>query len=262
MDYHKKYIKYKTKYLQLKMKNNMHGGNYPLSFVTRLNELYSLFLKKFNENYIVKPIRCETMEDGPQCFSFSEDEINYDKSFNINNLQIENTMNDINIKFIKYKIIELRPYKGEKELVLSCGNFRLDDSGGHPFERYDEKYENTDRPSKNIYYSNHNHYGCYTIDMNLATNASTVGIFGKQNFPNLPNNSFKIIYNEGGNVGMIESNQLLNTEILRLLEPDGFFITYGEGNALYYQKKDKLIESNEINFNDYKKVNNIRTIIT
>ena len=101
--------------------------------------------------------------------------------FNPDGLDITNPIDTIEQQFNEYGVIILRPYKGEKKLVIGCGNKPLANCGGYPFATEKEELD---------YHTDHHHEECYTINPEPAYNPSVVGFFSINEFGNIPDYAF------------------------------------------------------------------------
>jgi hypothetical protein len=111
--------------------------------------------------------------------------------FNFNDINIENTPEEIEEEYKKNGYLYLRPYRGEKTLIIGCGNNRLDCSGV-----LNRNIEMCDLNDSNLY---HNHRDAYTLDFTLVANPSIVANFnGDLRLSKIPDNSFSYILFEGG----------------------------------------------------------------
>lgn len=145
-------------------------------------------------------------------FFNSNDNINkYEPSNIFYGLDISLELNEIKNIYDNYNYVQLRPYKGEKILVIGCGNRRLDYLGNSsPTEFTNEQH----MKDKRLYDINHSHYNEFTIDLTLVANPSIIGKFDENTqFVTIPDNSFNLIYFEGG--GDPKKNE---EEIKRLLD--------------------------------------------
>lgn len=192
MNYKEKYFKYKQKYLDYKSK----------------------YIKQDIFNYLKEKSE-ELQSDYNNNTFFSQHDLNQLKI--INNFETIERIYNLN------NYIELRPYNGEKKLIIGCGNKRLDCGNLDPC--YSSEY-------KIIYDMYHSHQDAYTIDISLIANPSIVSYFNdKYKFNTIPNNSFDLIIFEGG------GNPLDNPdEIKRLLSnmTNTFCITMIDGKYQIY----------------------------
>ena len=222
--YFNKYMKYKKKYLDLKS-NIMKGGEYKKNLTDMIAYKYSEFINNNKDIFYPQVKQCSFVNNVFECKTLiPKQNENINDFININDLHIENSADYIEYMFNNYGIIILRQYKGENILILGCGNYRLDDGGGYSFL--------ISAQNKQKYYNQHNHRIAYTIDADIGANPSIIGNFGTHKFVNIPNNSFKLIVNEGGNP---EGPEKIN-ELIRLLQEDGFFIDIKD-NIYYFLKK-------------------------
>ena len=131
--------------------------------------------------------------------------------YNFNELKIINSMKYISNIYNKNGLIVLRPYNGERTLIIGCGNGRLD---------YDD-----------IYYDQHCHKGAYTIDMLLVANPCIVGIWDKNMLlvDLIPDNAFELIIFEGS--GHPSYNY---REIHRLLDKNNLSMSIAMDDGCYY----------------------------
>lgn len=111
-----------------------------------------------------------------------------------------------------------------ENLVIGCGHFPIEN--------------NMSCKHALSYSKKHSHQNCYTIDGTLSTNPDTIGIYGEQVFPHLPDNSFETIYSEGSR---LQPTLIFLQESKRLLNEGGKF--YCDG--LFFFKK----ENGKISFN-------------
>jgi hypothetical protein len=160
MDYYKKYLKYKMKYLYL-----LKGG-YDFDLIEYIKSKSIEINDYYNSHIFV-------------------DEHDLEK-LNIN----------INLEEIKHiyesnKYIQLRRYNNEKILIIGCGNGRLDCGNLEPC--YSESY-------KVNYDKYHMHEDAFTIDLTLVANPSIVSEFNQlSNYSTLPDHTFDfIIFERGG----------------------------------------------------------------
>ena len=154
----------------------------------------------------------------------------------LNNLLIINTPEDIIENFKQNNYLELRPYNGEKRLIIACGNKRLDDGNTDKITYMDKTIE------LNKY---HSHRDAYTIDLFIGANPSIVSQWGDVKiYTNLLNGIFDIIIFEGG--GSAKDNV---NEIKRLLNPNNlsFCIETVEGDykICYYYSEGTFYTVNE-----------------
>jgi len=143
--------------------------------------------------------------------------MNGDKfEFDIQELDITETVDDIAQLYEEFGVIVLRKYNGEDKLVIACGNCPLANCGGYPFNDDYEKEE---------YHAEHHHTGCYTINPAPEYNPSVIGWFSEQTFLNIPDVSFSEIYIEGA---WLDGTQIFFDEIRRMLKNGGklFDISY------------------------------------
>ena len=153
----------------------------------------------------------------PNCDLFTDD-----NCFNFNDLTIENTLSDIQSEFQKNNYLYLRPYRGEKILIIACGNNRLDCSNA-----LNRNMDSCDLLDNNMY---HNHRDSYTLDMSLTANPSIVADFNADLFlEKIPDNSFNFIIFEGG--AQPEDNP---NEIQRLLNRYTTSFCIGMNDGSYY----------------------------
>lgn len=190
LHYQKKYLKYKTKYLELK---NQIGKGYSDTLKDFIIRTSMEIFNQFNSP--------PTVVFTPECNLLT------DKScFNFNDINIENTLEDIEDEYKKNKYLYLRPYRGEKTLIIACGNNRLDCSN----------LRNRNSETCNLTHSNlyHNHRDAYTLDLTLVANPSIVANFNRDLIlSKIPDNSFSYILFEGGgdpNENPAEIQRLLN----------------------------------------------------
>ena len=142
--------------------------------------------------------------------------------FNFNDIDIENTFDVINDEYDKNGYLYLRPYRGEKILIIACGNHRLDCSN-----YINLNTEDCDLLDYNIL---HNHREAYTLDKDLVANPSIVAYFNSSLYlEKIPDNSFNFIIFEGG--GNPDDNQ---AEIQRLLNKNSLSMCIGMENGEYY----------------------------
>ena len=142
-------------------------------------------------------------------------------------LDISLKLNEIENIFKMYNYVQLRPYKGEKILVIGCGNRRLDYLGNSlPTEFTNEE----EIKNKRLYDINHSHYNEFTIDLTLVANPSIIGNFDENTkFETIPDNSFNLIYFEGGGNPKINED-----EIKRLLDNRTTSFCIGMKDGKYY----------------------------
>ena len=142
--------------------------------------------------------------------------------FNFNDIDIENNFDIINAEYVHNGYLYLRPYRGEKILIIACGNHRLDCSNFINLNT-----EDCDLLDYNIL---HNHREAYTLDRELVANPSVVANFNEDLYlEKIPDNSFNFIIFEGG--GYPEHNPL---EIRRLLNQNSLSMCLGMEEGVYY----------------------------
>lgn len=183
MDYKNKYLKYKKKYLDEKNKSSIkiqqndniqQGGDYDKS--------------------VIDYLKIKSIEIEPELNKMSFESIN--DSY-IQRLNLKNSLQTIQhiwdtIPETDNKYLELRPYNGEKKLIIACGNGRIDDRNLDP--PIPSQWH--DSVEQNMY---HLHEGAYTIDFVLVANPSVVAnVEGNLVLPGIPDNAFDLIYFEGG----------------------------------------------------------------
>ena len=141
----------------------------------------------------------------------------------LNKLDIKDTYDNIKGLFERVNYIQLRPYNGEKTLLIGCGNIRLDCGNLHKCDTDSEKL---------LYDNYHTHENTYTIDPALVANPSIVSYFKNGvNFFTIPDHSFDLIIFEGGGDPSMNSY-----EIQRLLKntTNTFCIKMTEGRYDVY----------------------------
>lgn len=105
MDYKKKYLKYKSKYLSQKEDNTV---------ITYIKEKTNILNSLYNSNIFFN-------------------------QHNLNELSILNNYNLIKNIYENNNYIELRPYNNEKVLIIGCGNKRLDCGNVEPCDNIEMK---------------------------------------------------------------------------------------------------------------------------
>lgn len=117
--------------------------------------------------------------------------------------------------FIDAGYLVMRPYEGQKELIIGCGNGSCINSGGYPIDDQGLRAEHT---------ITHAHENAYTIDPCCMTNPSCMSFFGYHSYKHiLPDGCFDKIILEG--VWNIETD-LFFSEIKRLASPSAkLFVT-------------------------------------
>jgi len=189
----------------------------------RIEQLYNDMLlghksKQFNIVYPKNKNKSEFIND-----------MKYNKSneYIINNLKnddkyltITNDINEIEKNYYKIKQntghgnICIRSYDGEKTLIIGCGN--------NPKVKIPTKTEmfwgNFWKNKKNV----HEHKNAYTIDPSMIMNPSIIGFVGFQEFPNIPDKCFDLIYLEG--IYINTSNKLFFEELKRMSSDKCVFI--------------------------------------
>lgn len=153
----------------------------------------------------------------PDCDLFTDE-----YCFNFNDIDIENTFDVINEEYTNNGYLYLRPYRGEKILIIACGNHRLDCSN-----YINLNTEDCDLLDYNIF---HNHREAYTIDKDLVANPSIVAYFDNDLYlEKIPDNSFNFIIFEGG--GRPQDNP---DEVKRLLNKNTISMCIGMEEGEYY----------------------------
>lgn len=159
MDYYKKYLKYKMKYLYL-----LKGG-YDFDLIEYIKSKSMEINDYFNSNEVVS-------------------------EHDLQKLSIKNNLEDIKHVYESNKYIQLRQYNNEKKLIIGCGNGRLDCGNLEPC--HSESY-------KVNYDKYHIHEDAFTIDLTLIANPSIISEFNQlSSYLTLPDNSFDLIIFEGG----------------------------------------------------------------
>ena len=128
----------------------------------------------------------------------------YEHYYDFDQLKINNNFDHLKDTLQQTMCLVLRTYNNENIFIIGCGNGRLDYliNGGDLGKEL---------------YPFHLHQGCYTLDMSLDANPSTVAYFAPTlKLDHIPNNSFNMILFEGGgnpnnNPGIIY--RLLNNRI-------------------------------------------------
>jgi hypothetical protein len=225
--YKQKYLKYKSKYTELKdykfnINSKQNGGlNENINtYITSPPTIEEILLDKKNQIQIGKgysdklkdfvisksAIIKNEFNSSPHVVFTPECNLLTDEfCFNFNDINIENTLDEIEDEYKKNGYLYLRPYRGEKTLIIGCGNNRLDCSG-----IINRNIEKCDLNHSNLY---HNHRDAYTLDFTLVANPSIVADFNKDlQLSKIPDNSFSYILFEGG--GNPDDNP---AEIQRLL---------------------------------------------
>ena len=150
------------------------------------------------------------------------DLLNDEICFNFNDIDIENTIDVIHAEYVKNQYLYLRPYRGEKILIIACGNHRLDCSNLINL--------NTDECDLLEYNILHNHREAYTLDKDLVANPSIVAYFNEDLYlEKIPDNSFNFIIFEGG--GSPKNNP---GEFERLLNQNSLSMCLGMEEGVYY----------------------------
>jgi len=218
MDFKKKYLKYKTKYL-------LNGGSYGFDEKIKSDKVeYEKYRAKEEHEQKIADVELITYIK-ENCkninFDFNNDEIyNF---YDLKNLSINNNLEYIKNIYENNKYIELRKYNNEKKLIFGCGNKRLDCGNLYPCSDDDEKQE---------YDMFHSHENAYTIDTTLIANPSIVSFFDEtSNYEkSLPDNSFDLIIFEGTGSAKYNPN-----EIKRLLNNKTYsFCIDMRRDGLYY----------------------------
>ena len=151
-------------------------------------------------------------------------------------LDISMRFGDIQTIFNQRNYIQLRPYNGEKILVIGCGNKRIDSGGLKPYLNNSKEIKN-----KKIFDIYHSHHNEFTIDLSLLANPSIIGKYNSETkFLTIPNGSFDLIYFEGGGKPEINPNEikrLLNNKTTSFCigMADGFYYIYSYyGDGIYH----------------------------
>lgn len=133
--------------------------------------------------------------------------------------------------------IVLRPYDGEKKLILGCGNL-------HNYKIYqnnDDFYDD--------FISKHIHMNEYTINPDISMNPSIASEYGKKIFSSIPDNSFKEIIFEGFMANNIKKYPYYLSELDRLLKNNGkvlLDIGIKRKKHLMYKLNGKLYQRDKV----------------
>ena len=219
-----------------KTKKNIHQSKINKSIKNKI--LRGGFISDSFKDYLIEKnieLEAKVITDGstPLSQDYSRQiKENMDKVIIINNPSI------IKQIYERYGYLELRPYNGEKKLIIACGNTRFD---------FDYLYtaENTDNRVVRTITSNkyHSHWDAYTIDMHLGANPSILGTWDADTFfRTIPDNSFDLILFEGG--GEPSDN---DAEIQRLLNKNSvsFCIAQLDKVYSYYYEGDYTITNSQ-----------------
>jgi hypothetical protein len=204
-NYKNKYLKYKLKYLNNKINTDLVGGAYDIKNDPLIK-------------YIIDSV-CSI-----ESYCNSANIINeYTACSFFYGLDILMSLDEIKKIFKEKKYIQLRPYRGEKVLVIGCGNKRLDHGNSvHDVNHSEEIMQ------KHNYNKFHSHYNEFTIDLSLVANPSIIGKFNENiMLGTIPDHCFDFIYFEGGG----DNN---NTEIKRLLNNKTLSFCIDIDNGIYY----------------------------
>lgn len=178
---------------------------------------------------------------------------------------VENSIEKMVEIFKKSGYVELRPYKGEKSLLIACGNQIPNYYISH-YEKIDpieidaieeiEKNEDVQEylmtPDGTLHADIHKHEGCYTVDLDHNLNPSIIAAFGDNPLITLPDGIFSKIIIEFP-PSIIVKNEFFISECLRLLENKGkIYCTFTqekqENKAVTFQlpilyKHDNMLKS-------------------
>ena len=211
--------------------------------------VYECRLEKSTPLGSEKVIRCKPLLINKQ--SQKEGSKMYNEFFDFNQLYIINSPRRIQELFQRYGAVELRPYSGEKVLVIGCGNRRLSDDGQVSFwgnskkqnvtKLIGRKYKETNfiRESTDIdridfneqsYNRLHHHMGEYTVDIDASANPSVLIDLSQNKLGWIPDGSFAHFYMEGG-PELLDDEHFIE-EIIRLLGLDPKATTSGPGHKL------------------------------
>jgi hypothetical protein len=152
-------------------------------------------------------------------------------------------------------IIPFRPYQGQKEMVVGCGNdINLICCGqGLPFYTFAPQYQTTDiismYPYKNPPYTKHHHKKQYTVNMDPTWNPCVVAFFGVDDLSQmLPYECFDRIIWEAMSVSN-SSNCCTISNLLHLLSQNGLFEVINSAGVLgRLIKKDHQTLINDYGF--------------
>ena len=158
-------------------------------------------------------------------------------------LDVTNDRETICTLFDKFKVIQLRNWKGEKKLILGCGNNPVFwGSCALKAEYQDSADDNNKKWLK--FGTKHQHRGCYTIDPDIGMNPSIVGQFGIRDMkPFLPKNHFKEIHFENFMLSTSDEapeekykNVCTIDNLLYLLKEGGIVTRKGGGSEFQFKK--------------------------
>ena len=141
-------------------------------------------------------------------------------------LNISMELGDITTIFDEYGYIQIRPYQGEKVLVIGCGNRRIDAGNLYHKKNTEERIN-----YKRNYDLDHLHLNQFTIDLTLVANPSIISNFGPDSrYYTIPDHSFTLIYCEGG--APVNNDR----EISRLLDnkTTSFYIIVENGDYMVH----------------------------
>lgn len=104
------------------------------------------------------------------------------------NLRVESTLEEVEQLHKTHNCLVVRPWKGEKLLIVGCGNEPADSTRGG----------GDDDECRRYLLAHHQHPEAYTISPDAFNyNPSTIGYYGTHEFPHLPDEAFEEICFEG-----------------------------------------------------------------
>ncbi len=153
-------------------------------------------------------------------------------------LDIKMDMKSIESTFEKHKVIQLRPYNGEKYLVIGCGNT--------PISYGEIDLDALDMPAHFIdYRKDHQHTGCYTINPDIRWNPSMVVAYGHVDLtPLFKEGQFEAIYAEC--CGPVFNTPLGFKNLVYLLKDGGYvldcvMVNFYNAKESKYERRFELI---------------------
>lgn len=150
-----------------------------------------------------------------KCIQVTETKLNIDNSWKNNN------------------IIVLRPYNGEKILVVGCGNL------------YHYKEDENDEDHWKNFAKKHKHRNEYTINPDIEMNPSVCTEFGKTKLECIPDNVFNKVIFEGFCYDSYTDDleQYFISEIIRVLKDNGYLCTnHGRRLKKVFVKQDNKLK--------------------
>lgn len=144
-------------------------------------------------------------------------------------LTIDCGAEEVKEAYRRYECVPLRPYRGERTLVVGCGNHPVA-NGSWDLVRLGSEYR-----------EEHHHLGAYTVNPDLGMNPSVVMAFGKDPRAHLylPPGAFDLVHLEGFRWESDTDSPYWREALLHVLRDNGE-VRGTEGRLLMTKRGDSL----------------------